>query len=858
MSEEDVSHKGRRETKTIGSYIMGTDLGQGAFGKVKLATHIQTGEKVAIKILDKDKIMEEDEDDIIRVQKEIAILKKLRHKNIVQLYELMETPRNIYLAMEYCEGKELFDYIIMKKKLSEAEACKFFQEIISGIEYLHSQNIVHRDLKPENLLLDHKLSIKISDFGLSTTYTNDRLLSTACGTPSYAPPEMLRGEEYHGQLSDLWSCGVILYAMLAGYLPFSESNEDLNCQKIMDGDFEMLDYISESCQDLMRNILQADPLDRYDIDQVKSHPWFNSFPLRHCPGLIIGYHKIPIDNNILEEIQKYGYDKETAREHILNCKFDVVTSTYYLSLRRWIKEGNASISDLNSDAYVKYITDESNLVNPSTMFNVSVIDEEREDNIEEAKEVKEDLVGLKSETRLVKFSLKIKRKSLFMHGNLLKEIELQMNKPRRGTYFESKRERKNSLDSDKETILKLNSPKKRHSVFTDLTPDLGMRLLNQLDNSIEQNENELGREELLNRTPSSINMSYNEIYLVDNSADVRAHDVNLMPQYKRADSYADNLIKAEITQFEKKTHPPIQTIEIPLRKSLQTCSSEKAIPVSPKKLITPKWIETPPIAVSTNRNRFLSIGKQVKPDRRAIETSIENTPTKSVNRNISYSPNSAIRPQNKRIAAVPWNLKKRALENSVNKTRLQEYEEFKKLKIEVKKRDKKMINIKKLKKEGKPKLNTSCIEKTSRNLYKNNSQVSYCNSMKSSTRLNKVSSVQSTLTQRRPVNKKIFNLDDQQHRQLKSFEGPIDLSCIYDYDIDYLLLRVVDVLHHKKVVYIKTNPYKFRCSKNGISFDIEVFKLDFIECYYIRLRYTQGDITRFRKYTQTLVNELHK
>ncbi len=166
----------KKESKNIGSYILGKDLGEGTFGKVKLATNVQTNEKVAIKILDKSRI--ESSEDIKRLEREICILKKIRHKNIIQLYEIMESRKNLYLVMEYCEGKELFDYIVLKSRLSEMEACKLYQEIIDGVEYLHIQNIVHRDLKPENLLLDYKKSIKISDFGLSTIYSNDKLLNT--------------------------------------------------------------------------------------------------------------------------------------------------------------------------------------------------------------------------------------------------------------------------------------------------------------------------------------------------------------------------------------------------------------------------------------------------------------------------------------------------------------------------------------------------------------------------------------------------------------------------------------------------------------------------------------------------------
>ena len=305
--------------------------------------------------------MVEDEDDIKRVQKEINILKRLRHKNIIQLYEVMESKKNLYIVMEYCEGRELFDHIVAKKRLTDLEACKLFQEIIDGVEYLHYQCIFHRDLKPENLLLDYKNSIKISDFGLSTTYTRGSMLSYPCVTPSYAPPEMLKGDEYSGLLSDIWSCGIILYAMLCGFLPFTESKEEIICQKIMEGDYEMPDYLSPYAVDLLNNILKIDLNERYDLDQIKSHPWFNLNKPNLRPGIITGYHKIPIDLRILNQIEDYGYNKQKCKINLENNKYDSITSVYYLCLRKFIKEGGVSISDLNSDDYLNFIDDPDNI-----------------------------------------------------------------------------------------------------------------------------------------------------------------------------------------------------------------------------------------------------------------------------------------------------------------------------------------------------------------------------------------------------------------------------------------------------------------------------------------------------------------
>jgi len=284
--------------------------------------------------------------------------------------------------MEYAEGKELFDYIVLKKRLSEMEACKLYQEIIDGIEYLHIQNIVHRDLKPENLLLDHKKSIKISDFGLSTIYSNDKLLKTPCGTPSYAPPEMLKGQKYHGLLSDIWSSGVILFAMVCGYLPFSESKEEMVIRKIVQGNYEIPDHVSPLLKDFMKNVLKQDPLERYDLEQIKEHPWFNIMKPNFCPGLIVGYHNIPLDEAILCKIEEYGYDKEKTRQAIQNNKFDTMTAIYNLCLRKFVKEGGKSISDMFSSKYKNYMMSPQSLLsnNKKQIKSEEEVDQEMNKN----------------------------------------------------------------------------------------------------------------------------------------------------------------------------------------------------------------------------------------------------------------------------------------------------------------------------------------------------------------------------------------------------------------------------------------------------------------------------------------------
>ena len=351
--------------KQVGDYLLNDELGSGGFGKVVLGTHIPTGEKVAIKIMDKEQILS-DELNKERVLNEISILKIVRHNNIIKLYEVMETPQKIYLVMEYCDSGEMFDYIVSKQHLTENQACIFFQEIIDALTYLHSQNIVHRDVKPENILLQtfgNTLTCKLIDFGISRTYTLDKLITTPCGTASYAPPEMHRGEEYYGLLSDVWSAGVLLYAMAFGYLPFCEEDEDVNIDNIIKGNYEIPEEASPELTDLLKHIMDIDPLTRYDLDQIKKHPWYNLVSPPKCyPGLIIGYHKIPIDERILDVCKAYGFNRDEVEKSVKENKYDNKSSIYYIILAKMKREGYDSISDLFSQDYLNYINNKDNLL----------------------------------------------------------------------------------------------------------------------------------------------------------------------------------------------------------------------------------------------------------------------------------------------------------------------------------------------------------------------------------------------------------------------------------------------------------------------------------------------------------------
>ncbi|KAL6607881.1 hypothetical protein ACP70R_040944 [Stipagrostis hirtigluma subsp. patula] len=270
--EEEGRRRGRG---LLGAYELGRTVGEGNFGKVKQARHRATGAHFAVKILDRAKILSQRIDDQIR--REIATLKLLKHPNVVRLHEVAASKTKIYMVLEFVNGGELFDKIAAKGKLSEEEARRLFQQLIDGVSYCHEKGVYHRDLKPENVLVDRNGNIKISDFGLSALpqhLGDDGLLHTTCGSPNYIAPEVLQNRGYDGSLSDIWSCGVILYLMLVGYLPFDDRNIVVLYQKIFKGDTQIPKWLSPGAQDLLQRILEPNPMKRITVAEIKAHEWF--------------------------------------------------------------------------------------------------------------------------------------------------------------------------------------------------------------------------------------------------------------------------------------------------------------------------------------------------------------------------------------------------------------------------------------------------------------------------------------------------------------------------------------------------------------------------------------------------------
>jgi len=276
-------------------YELKETLGTGNFSKVVLAVCKKTGEKYAVKVIDKKEV------DETRLRMEVEILKKVKHPNIISLKEVYEEdPKKLYLVMELVTGGELFNKIVEIGSYSENTAKRLVKQMMSAVKHLHDQSIAHRDLKPNNLLLEapNVDVIKIADFGLSKILSPDSMMQTACGTPIYVAPEVLKGEGYDKEV-DIWSIGVVMYILLCGYPPFFDDGENMAAlfEQIMAGEFEFADPywtdISAEAKDLILHLLVVDPKERYTVDQALNHRWLKdeSAPDHNLPQFSAQFKK---------------------------------------------------------------------------------------------------------------------------------------------------------------------------------------------------------------------------------------------------------------------------------------------------------------------------------------------------------------------------------------------------------------------------------------------------------------------------------------------------------------------------------------------------------------------------------------
>ncbi|KAF5190854.1 Cbl-interacting protein kinase [Thalictrum thalictroides] len=319
--------------RKVGKYEVGRTIGEGTFAKVKFAQNTETAESVAMKVLAKTTILKHKM--VNQIKREISIMKIVRHPNIVRLHEVLASRTKIYIVLEFVTGGELYDKIVHQGRLSENESRRYFQQLIDAVDYCHSKGVYHRDLKPENLLLDSQGNLKISDFGLSAlSQEGVGLLHTTCGTPNYVAPEVLGHQGYDGSAADIWSCGVILYVIMAGYLPFDETDLPTLYKKISTADFSFPSWFSPAVKPLIRRILDPNPKTRIQIVGIKTDPWFRKsyVSVRHGEDEEVNLDDVrAVFDDIEDEYVSEQVDNSDNGPLVMNA-FEMITLSQGLNL----------------------------------------------------------------------------------------------------------------------------------------------------------------------------------------------------------------------------------------------------------------------------------------------------------------------------------------------------------------------------------------------------------------------------------------------------------------------------------------------------------------------------------------------
>ncbi|XP_045580382.1 serine/threonine-protein kinase SIK3 homolog isoform X1 [Salmo salar] len=319
----------------VGYYEIERTIGKGNFAVVKLATHIITKAKVAIKIVDKTQL---DDENLKKIFREVQIMKMLRHPHIIRLYQVMETERMIYLVTEYASGGEIFDHLVAHGRMAEKDARRKFKQIVAAVHFCHCRNIVHRDLKAENLLLDHNLNIKIADFGFSNLFSRGQLLKTWCGSPPYAAPELFEGKEYDGPKVDIWSLGVVLYVLVCGALPFDGSTLQNLRARVLSGKFRIPFFMSTDCEYLIRHMLVLEPSRRLSMEQICKNKWMKQGdPDPEFERLIVECEQVKseretelINEQVLMAMSEMGLDRERTLQSLHTDAYDHYSAIYSL------------------------------------------------------------------------------------------------------------------------------------------------------------------------------------------------------------------------------------------------------------------------------------------------------------------------------------------------------------------------------------------------------------------------------------------------------------------------------------------------------------------------------------------------
>ena len=516
---------------SISNYELKNDIGEGNFGKVKLGVFKKTGQEFAIKIINKDKIKQKMKNILF---KENEIITKFNHINVVYVFQIIEEEKNIYIIMEYCNKGELFDYIVSHQKLDENEASIFFYQLINGVDYIHKKGVAHRDLKPENLLLTVDNILKIIDFGLSHEYDENSLLKTKCGSPSYAAPEIIKGKLYDGFKTDIWCCGIILYAMLCGYLPFEGDNNRELFTNILECNPEYPSFLSKNSKKLIQNLLKINPDERLTIEDIKK----NDFYLKGKELCKIDYKLV--ENELEKRNTFYGNLNKTFKSNFFNK--DNKTKDNNNINRNSINDDKK----LEKDETLSKISDNSNNNNKKINLVKLITDTNSNGNINSFRQkVLKNNYNFKKKIDLINDKIQQilqtdaneknqndfnnpKKINLFNYKNnnldkLIKQniYEERFQNKNNGYFLYLKKNNKNSINSLENTASNSNKTKKFFTQF--VTPNQNKKVISPFVNDFNKNNN---LNKYKNTETINFDRNHNEFSLNSNSNDLKMRTIN--------------------------------------------------------------------------------------------------------------------------------------------------------------------------------------------------------------------------------------------------------------------------------------------------------------------------------------------
>ena len=441
--EKDPSEEFENLPKSIGAYDIKEKINEGEFSKIYLGISKYTNDKVAIKIINKLSFLK-NPNGLYNIKNEIEVLKILKHRNILTLYEIYESNKYIFIITEYLPT-ELSTLIINKKRLSESDAVKIFLQIIDAFQYMHKLQICHRDFCLEHIMLDNNNIPKIIDFGLSTFYKKGEKLNEPISSLLYACPEIIQKKEYDPELADVWSLGVCLYVMICGYLPFSEEDDEKNNELIISGKVEYPSEIGNICKDLLKKMLEVDPKKRINLLKITRHPW-----IKGCKDFkIIGGYNVfdmvyPIDERLLKIIKEYGIvDTNKLEQDLKDNKYNKITALFKLITKKTLSLGYGCISDFTSNAFVDYMKNKDKVISDGNQKYQDHMDKINNNN----NELKKIIAEYKSkQENVIKQLDELKNTNIDNEENKKDEIPIKEEKKE-----EQKNNEKNNIivDSDK-------------------------------------------------------------------------------------------------------------------------------------------------------------------------------------------------------------------------------------------------------------------------------------------------------------------------------------------------------------------------------------------------------------------------